>query len=101
FVPFIVLHSFPTRRSSDLLRRPVLSFVMSIVLVLFGLIGFKFLGVRDYPAIDPPNVNVFTTYSGANPDIIESQDTEPLEKSINGDRKSTRLNSSHRTISYA
>lgn len=66
------------------LRRPVLAFVMSIVLVLFGLIGFKFLGVRDYPAIDPPNVNVFTTYSGANPDIIESQVTEPLEKSING-----------------
>ncbi len=66
------------------LRRPVLAFVMSIVLVLFGLIGFKFLGVRDYPAIDPPNINVVTAYSGANPDIIESQITEPLEKSING-----------------
>lgn len=66
------------------LRRPVLSFVMSIILVLFGLIGFKFLGVRDYPAIDPPNVNVSTSYSGANADIIESQITEPLEKSING-----------------
>ena len=66
------------------LRRPVLSFVMSIVLVLFGLIGFKFLGVRDYPAIDPPNINVTTTYSGANADIIESQITEPLEKAING-----------------
>ncbi|MBS1683073.1 MAG: efflux RND transporter permease subunit [Bacteroidetes bacterium] len=66
------------------LRRPVLSFVMSIILVLFGVIGFKFLGVRDYPAIDPPNVNVFTTYSGANADIIESQITEPLEKGING-----------------
>jgi len=66
------------------LRRPVLAFVMSIVLVLFGLIGFNFLGVRDYPAIDPPNVNVSTSYSGANADIIESQITEPLEKSING-----------------
>src|SRR6267154_1683470 len=66
------------------LRRPVLAFVMSIVLVLFGLIGFKFLGVRDYPAIDPPNVNVQTTYSGANADSVESQITEPLEKSING-----------------
>ena len=66
------------------LRRPVLAIVMSIVLILFGLIGFKFLGVRDYPAIDPPNVNVTTTYSGANADIIESQITEPLEKSING-----------------
>src|SRR5258708_39863855 len=66
------------------LRRPVLAFVMGIVLVFFGLIGFKFLGVRDYPAIDPPNINVITSYSGANPDIIESQITEPLEKSING-----------------
>jgi multidrug efflux pump len=66
------------------LRRPVLAFVMSIILILFGLIGFKFLGVRDYPAIDPPNINVLTTYSGANADIVESQITEPLEKSING-----------------
>lgn len=66
------------------LRRPVLSFVMSIILVLFGVIGFKFLGVRDYPAIDPPNINVQTSYSGANADIVESQITEPLEKAING-----------------
>lgn len=62
----------------------MLAFVMNIILVLFGVIGFTFLGVRDYPAIDPPNVNVRTTYSGANADIIESQITEPLEKSING-----------------
>ncbi|HYG04572.1 MAG TPA: efflux RND transporter permease subunit [Chryseosolibacter sp.] len=66
------------------LKRPVLAFVMNIILVLFGIIGFNFLGVRDYPAIDPPNVNVRTNYSGANADIIESQITEPLEKSING-----------------
>src|SRR5918993_1966544 len=66
------------------LRRPVMAFVMNIILVLFGVIGFNFLGIRDYPAIDPPNVNVRTSYSGANSDIIESQITEPLEKSING-----------------
>jgi multidrug efflux pump len=66
------------------LKRPVMAFVMNIILVLFGVIGFTFLGVRDYPAIDPPNVNVRTNYSGANADIIESQITEPLEKSING-----------------
>jgi multidrug efflux pump len=66
------------------LRRPVLAFVMNIIIVLFGVIGFNFLGIRDYPAIDPPNVNVRTSYSGANADIIESQITEPLEKSING-----------------
>lgn len=66
------------------LRRPVLAFVMNIILVLFGIIGYNFLGVRDYPAIDPPVVNVRTQYPGANADIIESQITEPLEKSING-----------------
>lgn len=66
------------------LKRPVLAFVMNIIIVLFGVIGFNFLGIRDYPAIDPPNVNVRTNYSGANADIIESQITEPLEKSING-----------------
>jgi multidrug efflux pump len=66
------------------LRRPVLAIVMNIIIVVFGIIGFKFLGVRDYPAIDPPNVNVSTSYSGANSDIIESQITEPLEKAING-----------------
>jgi multidrug efflux pump len=66
------------------LKRPVMAFVMNIIIVLFGVIGFNFLGVRDYPAIDPPNVNVRTSYSGANADIIESQITEPLEKSING-----------------
>src|SRR5688572_11503957 len=66
------------------LRRPVLAIVMNIIIIVFGVIGFSFLGVRDYPAIDPPNVNVSTSYSGANSDIIESQITEPLEKAING-----------------
>ncbi len=66
------------------LRRPVLAIVMNIVIVVFGLIGFKFLGVRDYPAIDPPNISVRTSYPGANADIVETQITEPLEKAING-----------------
>jgi multidrug efflux pump len=66
------------------LRRPVLAVVMNIIIVVFGVIGFKFLGVRDYPAIDPPNISVRTSYGGANPDIIETQITEPLEKAING-----------------
>ena len=58
--------------------------VLSIVIVLFGVIGFNFLGIRDYPAIDPPNISVRTSYPGANSDIIESQITEPLEKAVNG-----------------
>ncbi len=57
---------------------------MSVFLILFGIIGFYFLGIRDYPAIDPPVISVNTSYAGANSDIIESQITEPLEKSING-----------------
>ena len=66
------------------LRRPVLAIVMNIIIVLFGVIGFRYLGVRDYPAIDPPNISVRTAYPGANADIIETQITEPLEKAING-----------------
>ena len=70
--------------SQTSLRRPVFAIVLNLVIVLFGIIGFKFLGVRDYPAIDPPNISVSTSYEGANSDIIESQITEPLEKAING-----------------
>ncbi len=66
------------------LKRPVLAIVMNIIIVIFGLVGFSFLGVRDFPAIDPPVVNVRTSYPGANSDIIETQITETLEKAING-----------------
>jgi hydrophobe/amphiphile efflux-1 (HAE1) family protein len=66
------------------LKRPVLATVMNLMLILFGVVGFSFLAVRDYPAIDPPIITVNTSYTGANPDIIESQITEPLEKQING-----------------
>ncbi|MEA5260384.1 efflux RND transporter permease subunit [Arcicella aquatica] len=66
------------------LKRPVLATVLNILIILFGVVGFSFLAVRDYPAIDPPMVTVRTAYTGANPDIIENQITEPLEKQING-----------------
>lgn len=66
------------------LKRPVLATVMNIMIIVFGVTGFTFLAVRDYPAIDPAVVNVSTSYTGANADIIESQITEPLEKQING-----------------
>lgn len=65
-------------------KRPVLSIVMSLVILLFGAIGYSFLGVREYPSIDPPVINVRTSYPGASADVIESQITEPLEKVING-----------------
>lgn len=66
------------------IKRPVLATVMSIVIVVFGIMGYKFLGIRDFPSVDPPIITVSTSYSGANADVIESQITEPLEKSING-----------------
>lgn len=66
------------------LKRPVLAIVCSIVILIFGGIGFTFLGVREYPAIDPAVINVRTSYTGANAEIIEQQITEPLEKAING-----------------
>ena len=66
------------------LRRPVFAIVLNIMIVLFGSIGYRFLGVRDYPALDPPNISVRTSYPGANADIIETQITEPLEKAVNG-----------------
>src|SRR5579872_1688111 len=66
------------------LKRPVLATVMNLILILFGVVGYNFLAVRDYPAIDPPIITVQTNYTGANPDLIASQITEPLEKNING-----------------
>ena len=70
--------------SSTSIKRPVLATVFSIVIVLFGIIGYNYLGVRDYPSVDPPVITVSTTYTGANSDVIISQITEPLEESING-----------------
>src|SRR5690606_668553 len=64
-------------------KRPVLAIVMYLLLILFGIIGYTFLGVREYSSIDPAQISVRTNYAGANADIIESQITEPLEKSIN------------------
>lgn len=65
------------------IKRPVLTIVMNLALVIFGIIGYTYLGVREFPSIDPAQISVRTNYSGANADIIESQITEPLEKAIN------------------
>ncbi len=72
-----------SRLSSLSIRRPVLASVMSIVIVLFGIISFFYLGVREYPSVDAPVVTVATSYVGANADVIESQITEPLEEAVN------------------
>ncbi len=70
--------------SSISIKRPVLAIVMSLTIVIFGIIGFVFLGVREYPNVDPPVVTVSANYTGANADVIESQITQPLEESISG-----------------
>lgn len=66
------------------INRPVLAIVMSLVILLFGGIGISMLGIREYPSVDPPVINVSTSYVGANADVIEAQITEPLEEQING-----------------
>ena len=69
--------------STTSIKRPVFTIVVNLILILFGVIGYTFLGIREYPSIDPAIVSVSTSYTGANADIIESQITEPLEKAIN------------------
>ncbi|WP_106484263.1 efflux RND transporter permease subunit [Bacteroides sp. Marseille-P3684] len=66
------------------IRRPVLATVLTIIIILFGLIGYTYLGVREYPSVDNPIISVSCSYAGANADVIENQITEPLEQNING-----------------
>lgn len=70
--------------SSISIRRPVLATVFSIVIILFGIIGLTYLGIREYPSVDPPIITVSTNYVGANADIIESQITERIEEVASG-----------------
>lgn len=70
--------------SSLSIKRPVLTIVMNLLIILFGYLGFKNLGIREFPVIEPPTVSVRTNYAGASAEVIESQITYPLEKEING-----------------
>ncbi|MCX6254938.1 MAG: efflux RND transporter permease subunit [Bacteroidia bacterium] len=70
--------------SSVSINRPVLATVFAILILLFGIVGVTFLGIREFPSVDPAIISVNTTYPGANSDVIETQITEPLEQSING-----------------
>ena len=70
--------------SSTSIERPVLATVFSLVILLFGAIGITYLGIREFPSVDPPIISVSTSYPGANSDVVETQITEPLEQSING-----------------
>ena len=61
------------------IQRPVFASVMSLVILLFGMIAFSRLPVREYPDIDPPIVSVSTFYRGASPSVVETEITNVLE----------------------
>jgi multidrug efflux pump len=66
------------------IQRPVLTLVLNIALVLFGIIGLRYLGVREFPSVERPVISVTTNYVGASAEVIESQITEPLEEYVSG-----------------
>lgn len=70
--------------STTSINRPVLATVMNLLIIIFGAIGFTYLGVRDYPSVDNPIISVRCSFPGANADVIETQITEPLEAAVNG-----------------
>ncbi len=65
------------------IKKPVLTLVFAIAIIIFGTVAFLTLGVREYPSVDPPIITVRTDYTGASAQVIESQITEPLEEQIN------------------
>ncbi len=66
------------------INRPVLATVLVLVIIIFGVIGYTSLAVREYPNVDNPIITVTVGYPGANAEVIENQITEPLEQNING-----------------
>ncbi len=66
------------------IKRPVLATVMVLIIIIFGIIGYTNLAVREYPSVDNPIITVHVSYPGANAEVIENQITEPLEQNING-----------------
>lgn len=74
--------------------RPILSMVISVVIVVAGLIGIYALAVEQYPDIAPPTIMVSTTYSGANAETVQKSVIVPLEEAINGVENMTYMVSS-------
>lgn len=68
--------------SSLSIRKPVLAGVFSLLLIILGIVGWKQLGVREFPLTEPPVISVITFYPGASPDVIASKLTRPMEESI-------------------
>ncbi len=70
--------------SSLSVRRPVLATVMSLAILIGGAVGFRELGVREYPVTETPVISVSTSLRGANAEVVQNQVTEPIEESVNG-----------------
>ena len=66
------------------IRRPVMATVLSVILVVFGVISFGRLPVREYPDIDPPVVSVDTNYPGAAAVVVETRVSQIVEDAISG-----------------
>lgn len=73
--------------------RPILSIVISVVILVAGLIGLYALSVEQYPDIAPPTIRVSTTYSGANAEAVQKSVIVPLEEAINGVENMTYMTS--------
>ncbi len=88
------------------IKRPIFTIVVNLLILLFGFMGFKKLGIREFPVIDPPAISVRTDYAGASAEVIESQITYPLEKALNGIEgvksisSSSNLGSSNITVEF-
>ncbi|WP_316765494.1 efflux RND transporter permease subunit [Pedobacter frigiditerrae] len=76
------------------IERPVLSTVISIIIVILGILGLVTLPVSQYPEIAPPTVQVSASYQGANADVVMSSVVIPLEEQINGVENMTYMTSS-------
>ncbi|WP_306567380.1 efflux RND transporter permease subunit [Flavobacterium lindanitolerans] len=68
--------------SSLSIKKPVLAGVFSLLIVILGIVGWKQLGIREFPLTEPPVISVITFYPGASPDVIASKLTRPMEESI-------------------
>jgi len=66
------------------IRRPVFTIVISLLITLFGAMSVTNLGVREYPAVDPPTISITTAYAGAAAEVVQAQITEPIEEAVNG-----------------
>ena len=78
------------------IRRPVLTVVISLMILLMGAISLTQLGVREYPAVDPPSISITTSYPGAAAEVMQAQITEPIEEAINAVAGITTLTSTTR-----